>query len=165
MSTSGQPDQLWSKIVEDFREACVLRRTGRHEESNELLQHVLPGEIAAWARAPLPFGMDRRARLETMFKEEQRRVEDAFFVQRLVTSQIEDDLLPKLCFMVAEEVREAVRSDARTAPAPDSNYNNNTRRPTQSPSKPRVRFDDIPAVIDSIIRDQQADDANGFQPA
>ncbi len=163
MSTSGQPDQLWSKIVEDFREACVLRRSGRYEESNELLNHILPGEIAAWARSPLPFGTDRRARLENMFKEEQRRVEDAFFVQRLVTSQLEDKLLPKICFMVAEEVREVVRSDARTAPAPDASEV--FRRPTQSPSRPRVRFDDIPAVIDSIIREQQNDRGAGLNPA
>lgn len=163
MSTSGQPDQLWSKIVEDFREACVLRRSGRYEESNELLNHILPREIAAWAKSPLPFGMDRRARLETMFKEEQRRVEDAFFVQRLVTSQIEDKLLPKICFMVAEEVREAVRSDARPAPAPDASRH--FRESTQSPSKARVRFDDIPSVIDSIIREQQNDLGIGYNAA
>ena len=56
MSTSGQPEQLWTKIVEDFREACILRKNGRHEESNELLQHILPAEIAEWSRLPVAAG-------------------------------------------------------------------------------------------------------------
>jgi hypothetical protein len=165
MSTSGQPDQLWSKIVDDFREACVLRKNGRHEESNELLQHVLPGEIAAWSRMPMPEGINRRSRLETMFRDEQRRVDDAFFVQRLVTIQIEEHLLPKLCFMVAEEVREAVRNDARTAPAPAARPQPHDRPKTQSPARPRVRFDDIPGMIDSILHDQQSDPGSGLQAA
>jgi hypothetical protein len=113
MSTSGQPDQLWSKIVDDFREACVLRKNGRHEESNELLQHVLPGEIAAWSRMPMPEGINRRSRLETMFRDEQRRVDDAFFVQRLVTSQIEEHLLPKLCFMVVPRLTDTMPLDVK----------------------------------------------------
>jgi hypothetical protein len=165
MSTRGQPDQLWSKIVDDFREACILRKNGRHEESNELLQHVLPGEIAEWAKAPMPPGINRRSKLETMFREEQRRVDDAFFVQRLVTSQLEEHLLPKLCFMVAEEVREAVRNDARTAPAPMAPFPPQSRPKTQSPSRPRVRFDDIPGMIDSILHDQQSDMGPGLQAA
>lgn len=172
MSTSGQPDQLWSRIVEDFREACILRKNGRHEESNELLQQILPREIAEWAKLPQPVGINRRTKLESMFRDEQRRVDDAFFVQRLVTSQLEEHLLPKLCFMVAEEVREAVRNDARayggpngSIPQPSGRDEAAARPKTASPSRPRVRFDDIPGMIDSILREQSSDLGPGLQPA
>lgn len=172
MSTSGQPDQLWSRIVEDFREACILRKNGRHEESNELLQQILPREIAEWAKMPQPVGTNRRTKLESMFRDEQRRVDDAFFVQRIVTSQLEEHLLPKLCFMVAEEVREAVRNDVRAfgslpgAAKETANREEMAVRPkTASPSRPRVRFDDIPGMIDSILREQSADLGPGLQPA
>lgn len=171
MSTSGQPDQLWSRIVEDFREACILRKNGRHDESNELLQQILPREIAEWAKLPQPAGVNRRTKLEAMFRDEQRRVDDAFFVQRIVTSQLEEHLLPKLCFMVAEEVREAVRNDVRSfgnlpGPSKAAAGADSTARPkTASPSRPRVRFDDIPGMIDSILREQNADLGPGLQPA
>ena len=172
MSTSGQPEQLWTKIVEDFREACILRKNGRHEESNELLQHILPAEIAEWSRLPVAAGVNRRARLESMFRDEQRRVDDAFFVQRIVTSQLEEHILPKLCFMVAEEVREAVRNDVRAFGFAASSPRNTpakapaVERPqTASPSRPRVRFDDIPGMIDSILRDQGSETGPGLQAA
>ncbi|MSU31320.1 MAG: hypothetical protein EXS25_01410 [Pedosphaera sp.] len=100
MSTNAHPDLTWFKILDDFREACVLRKNGRHEESEDLLKRILPEKIAEWSRLSLPAGTNRRLQLETMFREEQLRVDDAFFLQRLVTHQIEEHLLPKLCFMV-----------------------------------------------------------------
>ena len=89
MNRTFANDPLWSSLVEQFREACVLRRNGRHEESEQLLQTELPNKIAAWSKQPLAVGVDRRTVLENMFHEEQRRVEEAFFVQKLVAAQIE----------------------------------------------------------------------------
>jgi hypothetical protein len=74
-----------------------------------------------------------------MFQEEQRRVEEAFFVQKLVATQIEEQLLPKLCFMIAEEIRDVVRAEARAGRSPGENL---SRRMTQSPARPRVQFDE-----------------------
>jgi len=85
-------------------------------------------------------GIDRRNALETMFQDEQRRVEEAFFVQKLVTTQIEEQLLPKLCFMIAEELRDVVRSEAR--PGRGGFDDGFMRRMTQSPARPRVQFDE-----------------------
>jgi len=139
MNRAFANDPLWISLVEQFREACVLRRNGRHEESEHLLQNELPNKIAAWSRQPVPPGIDRRSALETMFQEEQRRVEEAFFVQKLVAAQIEEQLLPKLCFMIAEEIRDVVRAEAR---AGNIFGDLSARRRTQSPARPRVDFDE-----------------------
>lgn len=142
MNRAFANDPVWSSLVEQFREACVLRRNGRLEESEHLLQTEIPSKIAAWSKQALPVGIDRRNALETMFHEEQRRVEEAFFVQKLVATQIEEQLLPKLCFMIAEEIRDVVRSETRGARSFDDGF---SRRMTQSPARPRVQFDE-PAV-------------------
>jgi hypothetical protein len=139
MNRAFTNDPLWISLVEQFREACVLRRNGRHEESEQLLQTEIPNKIAAWSKQALPVGIDRRSALETMFQDEQRRVEEAFFVQKLVTTQIEEQLLPKLCFMIAEELRDVVRSEARGGRGFEESF---TRRLTQSPARPRVQFEE-----------------------
>jgi hypothetical protein len=74
-----------------------------------------------------------------MFQEEQRRVEEAFFVQKLVATQIEEQILPKLCFMIAEEIRDVVRAEVRAGRSLGENL---ARRMTQSPARPRVQFDE-----------------------
>ena len=141
MNRSFANDPLWISLVEQFREACVLRRNGRHEESEQLLQTELPNKIAAWSKQPLAVGVDRRTVLETMFHDEQRRIEEAFFVQKLVATQIEEQLLPKLCFMIAEELRDVVRSEMRGG----NDFGDLlSRRRTQSPARPRVEFDEPP---------------------
>lgn len=147
MNRSFANDPLWISLVEQFREACVLRRNGRQSESEHLLQAELPHKIAAWSKQPLPAGLDRRSILETMFQEEQRRVEEAFFVQKLVATQIEEQLLPKLCFMIAEEIRDVVRSETAGrnrggSPAGTGLGDVLARRMTQSPARPRVQFDE-----------------------
>ena len=151
MNRSFSNDPLWISLVEQFREARVLRRNGRHSESEHLLQTELPNKIAAWTKQPLPGGLDRRSILETMFQEEQRRVEEAFFVQKLVATQIEEQLLPKLCFMIAEEIRDVVRSEARAGNRSGALSGTMAgtglgdvlaRRMTQSPARPRVQFDE-----------------------
>jgi len=140
MNRTFTNDPLWISLVEQFREACVLRRNGHLEESEQLLQTEIPNKIAAWSKQALPVGIDRRNALETMFQDEQRRVEEAFFVQKLVTTQIEEQLLPKLCFMIAEELRDVVRSEARAGRGGfDDGF---MRRMTQSPARPRVQFDE-----------------------
>jgi hypothetical protein len=139
MNRAYANDPLWISLVEQFREACVLRRNGRHDESEQILQTELPNKIAAWSKQPMPAGSDRRSALETMFQDEQRRVEEAFFVQKLVATQIEEQLLPKLCFMIAEEIRDVVRAEARAGRSPGENL---SRRMTQSPARPRVQFDE-----------------------
>ena len=139
MNRAFANDPLWISLVERFREACVLRRNGRHAESEHLLQNELPQQITAWSKQPLPAGVDRRSALETMFQEEQRRVEEAFFVQKLVATQIEEQILPKLCFMIAEEIRDVVRAEARAGRSLGENL---ARRMTQSPARPRVPFDE-----------------------
>ncbi|MBM3849562.1 MAG: hypothetical protein FJ396_05125 [Verrucomicrobia bacterium] len=140
MNRTFTNDPLWISLVEQFREACVLRRNGRLEESEQLLQTEIPNKIAAWSKQAVPVGIDRRNALETMFQDEQRRVEEAFFVQKLVTTQIEEQLLPKLCFMIAEELRDVVRSEAR--PGRGGFDDGFMRRMTQSPARPRVQFDE-----------------------
>ena len=149
MNRAYTNDPLWISLVDQFREACVLRRNGRHDESEHLLQTELPNKIAAWSKQPMPVGTDRRNALETMFQEEQRRVEEAFFVQKLVATQIEEQLLPKLCFMIAEEIRDVVRAEAQAGKGLVETL---SRRRTQSPARPRVQFDDVSSEDESQLQ-------------
>ena len=149
MNRAYANDPLWISLVDQFREACVLRRNGRHDESEHLLQTELPNKIAAWSKQPMPVGTDRRSALETMFQEEQRRVEEAFFVQKLVATQIEEQLLPKLCFMIAEEIRDVVRAEAQAGKGLVETL---SRRRTQSPARPRVQFDELSSEDESQLQ-------------
>ncbi len=54
MNRAYTNDPLWISLVDQFREACVLRRNGRHDESEHLLQTELPNKIAAWSKQPMP---------------------------------------------------------------------------------------------------------------
>ena len=64
MNRAYANDPLWMSLVDQFREACVLRRNGRHDESEHLLQTELPSKIATWSKQPMPVGTDRRSALE-----------------------------------------------------------------------------------------------------
>ena len=74
MNRAYANDPLWISLVDQFREACVLRRNGRHDESEHLFQTELPNKIAAWSKQPMPVGTDRRSGPASIKRTEKREL-------------------------------------------------------------------------------------------
>jgi hypothetical protein len=87
-----------------------------------------------------------------MFDTERTSIDSWLFAHEALATRLSDTLIPALRQQVAEEIREAMsdRSQPRAG------------RPSNS-RLPRVRFDDIPGVIDALLAQQQAD--YGAKPA
>ncbi|HTI72582.1 MAG TPA: hypothetical protein VMF06_21580 [Candidatus Limnocylindria bacterium] len=167
MISSDNSERLWGKAVEVFRSACLYRRSGQADEATRLLEKDVPFAIAAWSQASSLAPAERRFELERMFREEQRRVDDAWFLQRVVTERFERTIIPALRDSLAEEVRETVIEAIEAVSAgrgvPTQRVGSEGQRRHRVERKPnRIRFDDIPAVIDSILREQTAD--QGMKP-
>jgi hypothetical protein len=146
-------DQWWDKVVGDFRQVCVLRRQKRWREADAILKEELPHSIAGWS-ASCPADLDTKsARLDLMFELEQRRIADAWLLQQLVMTQLHEQIIPAVCLEVGQEVRsilgqEVSQRDEKHSFAPTSD------NPVAIGG--RVRFDDIPGVIDLILTEKQS---------
>ncbi len=162
MIDNDNSERLWGKTVEAFRTACLLRRNGKLEEANRMLEWDVPGAIAAWSQSSvLPAG-DKRSQLERMFREEQRRIDDAWLVQKLVAERFEETIAPRLMDTLAGEVRETVIEAIESTGIGQRGASHRTAAPAPMRGRytrpaPRIRFDDIPAVIDSILSEQSLD--------
>ncbi len=157
MGVGARQQELWNEVTASFRDACILRREQHTAEADRLLHEVLPQRISAWSRASLVSATEQKTKLMTMFAEEQKRVDAALAIQQVLTEKLTRDFVPVLCTQVTEELRAAfetqlealrttlreVRPPAAAVPAPTS--------------RPRIRFDDIPGVIDALLAEQQAD--------
>ncbi len=144
-------DSRWDQVVRDFRQFCVLRRQERRADSELILRQSLPQSIAEWSKHDTDNAGVKKARLDAMFQQEQRRIEDACLLNELLSAQLKHEFLPVLCSsvsaIVGEELRRAgIDRDSDQRPA---------RREPQVPAEPaprsRVAFDDIPSVIDLLL--------------
>ena len=109
-------ESAWDKVVTKYREVCVLRREARVTESERVLKDELPGVIAAWAAAnPRPITA-KKAELEAMFAVERKRVDEALTLRRILTAQMNEQMLPLLHARVAEEVKNHFAEQARGLP-------------------------------------------------
>lgn len=138
----------WDKVVSHFRQVCLLHREGRTTDSRRILAEELPRSIAIWSRGS---GLDptaKRMALERMFREEQRRIDDAWLVQKWVLDRMSEELIPVLCSRLAEEVRDAVTGQLDPGhPRP--------RRPVPTfATRSRVAVDDLPGIIDLVLSEQ-----------
>jgi len=173
MSTSNPGDdrnRLWKRIGDDFRQACLLRREGKADEATQILEQRLPETIAAWARVCGLRDPERRERLNQLFEQEQKRVDDIWLSQQIILRQMRDILIPSLCLQVAEEVREVMelqmehvnsvlasvsqppartRAPVAKAAAGTAIVNLPRVMPTERSAAPN--FDDLPAIIDELI--------------
>jgi hypothetical protein len=161
-------ERMWGKTVEAFRTACLLRRNGKLDEANRMLEWDVPGAIAAWSQASILSAGEKRSQLERMFREEQRRIDDAWLVQKLVADRFEETIGPRLVDTLAEEVRETVIEAIESAGIGQRGASHRTASPAPLRGRftrpaPRIRFDDIPGVIDSILQEQSLD--RGLSPA
>ena len=83
----AEAERLWREIAGQVREACILRRQGRHLAAAEILEHTLPPMIRSWSgECALP-AAEAKARLNQLFNEEQARVESHWLMARFLSDE------------------------------------------------------------------------------
>ena len=81
-----EADRLWRLIAGHLREACILRRQGRHHAATAILERELPPLIREWsAQCALPTE-EAKARLNQLFSDEQARVESHWIIARFLAA-------------------------------------------------------------------------------
>jgi len=144
-------DSRWEKVVRDFRQLCLLRRQERIVESEAMVRQQLPNSISEWSRNDSAEPGAKRARLDSMFQQEQRRMDDLWVMNELLSARLREDFLPEVCSSVCE----TVGVELRRAGAGRDSGNASARwdaRPVAAPAPlHRVAFDDIPSVIDQLL--------------
>jgi len=165
MNNGDKYAQLWEQITVDFRQVCVLRRDGKPDEADYILNQELPLTIADWSNGNPKRPEVKKAELLAMFAEEQRRVDSAIAVERIVSAKLREVLLPELAAQMVQEIKLAVGAEVgslRAMMAEITSMTTPRRSATQRPSE-RIKFDDIPRVIDAVLAEQQRD--HGPKPA
>ena len=165
MATALKTDQLWDEIVRDFRRACLLKRAGKVSESAAVLNDALPKAIAAWSRNDPRDSVTKRQELTMMFKSEERRVEAEFAVQQLAANQAMETILPALRSGLMRDLKESVLEElALTSDTLHAAQASRFSRDTSwGQARPRIKFDDIVGVIDTVQAEQMVD--FGARPA
>lgn len=154
-------DANWDRIVNEFRQICLLRRQKKMLESDVILNIDLPKSIATWSRTASDRPDVKKARLDTMFQSEQKRVEDAWLVQELVGNRIQNEVVPAMCARMVEQVKMVIEEQLT---ARENRRHAAEKTGAQRPASRRVLFDDLPGVIDLVI-EQQRHEANLSQLA
>jgi hypothetical protein len=137
----------------------LLRREGRIRESDKILNEDLPPQIAQWSQGSRLDSATKRAALENLFREEQKRIDDAWVVHRMLFRKFEVEIVPGLCAKVAAEVKEVLsdRLASFQQVAERVERSEIVRALTSVPQPARVRFDDITQMIDQVQAEQQRD--------
>ena len=142
----------WEEVVSVFRRMCFLRRQGKLAASEQILKQKLPRIIAAWSDSCSRDPEAKKLQLDGMFQTEQRRVEDAYTLHELAALRLQEELIPALTRTLSQEMKRTVREQFALQTAQQA-----AAGPGMAPSgyRPRVAFDDIPAVIDLIVAEEQ----------
>ena len=142
------PQLAWHQLAADYQQMCWLKRQGKHEDANRLLNAELPQKIAAWSRQEAKSAVEKKAALEQMFRTVQERVNDAYLLNEMLTNRWREELMPMLCGTVAGQIQKAVSEQfslRQMRPA---------SREVVSPA-PRLAFDNIPGIIDLIQAEER----------
>ncbi len=84
-----------------------------------------------------------------MFTSEQTSIDSWLFAHQALTHRMVDTLIPVIRQQIGEEVRGAFAKQANAQSEPHG--------AAHAGSAPRVQFDDIPGVIDTLLAQQAAD--------
>lgn len=144
----------WARVVGLFRKVCILHREGKHSESRRILEHDLRRGIAEWAKVSPKDAQTKRSKLEQMFGEEQRRVDDAWMVQSMILRQFSEQILPALSNRLVSELRTAMHPAAMPSSfAPAQPVAATSLLEDDAPLEPesRVAFDDVAGMIDILL--------------
>ncbi len=85
-----EAERLWREIAGQLREACILRRQGRHSAAATILEGQLPPLIRSWAAECALPGDEAKARLNQLFTDEQARVESHWIIARFLAEEHAD---------------------------------------------------------------------------
>ncbi len=159
MNNGDKFEQLWEQITVDFRQVCVLRRDGKQDEADFILNQELPLTIADWSNGNPKRPEVKKAELLAMFAEEQRRVDSAIAVERIVSTKLREVLLPELVAQMVQEIKLVVGTEVGSLRAMMAEITAMTspRRSVSQKPRDRIKFDDIPRVIDAVLAEQQRD--------
>jgi hypothetical protein len=139
--------------VAEFNEACRLRREGKQLKTAQILDEKLPRLIARWSQADPRSCFDKQVALKAMFLAEQNRDLATEHASQDLAAKLASTLLPAMREHVSQELRQSIAQEFRGW----QNRNLLSRRgPESVPAPPRIRFDDIPAVIDALLAEQDA---------
>ena len=144
-------DSRWEKVVRDFRQLCLLRRQERIEESEAVMRQQLPTSIAEWSRNDAAEPDAKRARLDSMFQQEQRRMDDLWVMNELLSARLREEFLPVVCSSVCETVGVELRRAGVGRDSGDASARWEPRSAAAPAPLRRVAFDDIPSVIDHLL--------------
>ena len=162
---SDHCEQTWVKVVTAFREVCILRKQERTDQAKALLEKELPGLIALWSQASPDEVATKRRNLEAMFKTEEKRIEEAWMLQRLVATRLTEELVPNLRSEISQEIKQAVGEHLARLPKPEAPARSpraflppqpaSGHRPVPLRGAPprlaRVPLEDIPGMIDAAL--------------
>jgi hypothetical protein len=163
---TAMSDKHWNQIVSGFRQACILMREGKIHESNRIIHAELPKSISTWSKTSPKNAASKKMDLVNMFREEQRRVEDTWVIRGMIWNKLNEELVPTICTRVLQEVKQQAREHS-----PVARTNNENPSPRSTPlqltpsdDRPqRIKFDDIPGIIDALHEEYRLDHAP--QPA
>ncbi len=79
-----EAERLWREIGGQVREACILRRQGRHQAAATILEQGLPALIRSWAAESSLATAEAKAQLNRLFQDEQARVESHWIMARFI---------------------------------------------------------------------------------
>lgn len=77
-------DPDWQEIQQQFQNVCIMRREGRDEAAVQLMEEKLSPLLASWTSSNKDEGPMKRQRLEHLFEEEIKRVDDAWVTKNLL---------------------------------------------------------------------------------
>lgn len=160
-----RPDDILEGLILQFRRGLVLRRIGRLEEAQELLEIAVPAEVERWSGSATGLRADEKTtKLREIFLRELGRVEDAFLIYELLSERLEQEIVPALSSQVAAQVNAVLAQyftsiqegplDARETVEPEAS--GDVIMPVAAEKPPRrvpqqISFDDIPGMIDMLL--------------
>lgn len=148
-------EKNWQEVITGFQQVCVLKRKGNESEASKVLSSELPGRIANWSKNSSKPVTEKKVELETMFRSQKQKVDDAWVFNQLVTEHWKEDLIPQLCATVtatvAREVQRAVSQQFAIQAIEQKPVETPSMRPVRGP---KIAFDDVAGIID-LIRSQE----------
>lgn len=89
-------DSGWEEIQKQFQNICILRREGRNDEAVKLMEKKLSPLLATWTSDNPENGLQKKQRLENLFEEEIKRVDDAWVTKNLLDDRLLQPFLKEL---------------------------------------------------------------------
>lgn len=90
IESTAEVERLWREIAVHLREACILRRQGRHQAAATILERELPPLVRDWAAESALPAEAAKARLNQLFNDEQARVESHWIIARFLAQEHTD---------------------------------------------------------------------------